>query len=315
MILKNTVFVLGAGASVAYGFPSGFGLLEAVLRELNAEASRRVLQEVGFHTKAFEHQKIMDLARELDRSGQYSVDAFLERRPDFSTVAKAAMAMVLMPLERDDGGRVRPIQEGEEHEDWYRYLFARLLPRSPNELGRNRLSVITFNFDRSFERAFFLSLMANYGVDHAEAVRLAKHVQVIHVHGRLGAPSWLEEDQLNARPYGGPCSWQSIAACASMIHVIHEEIPGSTLQTAQDWLSDATEVVFLGFGYHRVNLQRLGAPGTLNRGDVTVHGTIKGMPAGERSHLSGLKSEHPLPRWFDGSILQWLKENELIHGE
>ena len=57
-----------------------------------------------------------------------------------------------------------------------------MLTPSPEDFRNNQLSVVTFNFDRSFERALIVSLQANYGVNEEGAVKLAQSVPVALTH-------------------------------------------------------------------------------------------------------------------------------------
>jgi hypothetical protein len=58
-------------------------------------------------------------------------------------------------------------------EGWYDYLFDTMFTPSPKHFGANHLTVITFNFERSFEGTLVLSLMSNYGITEQQAIELA----------------------------------------------------------------------------------------------------------------------------------------------
>lgn len=60
-------------------------------------------------------QEITAFRENLLGSQQPSVDAFLEYRPEFEKVGKAAMAMILLPAE--DASKSRLFPEGTQH--WY----------------------------------------------------------------------------------------------------------------------------------------------------------------------------------------------------
>ena len=85
-------------------------------------------------------------------------------------------------------------------------LFARMVPRDRAAFANNRLQIITFNFDRSFEWWLARVLRATYGVDLDEAVTLGASIEVIHVHGQLAGdmPS-IERDNI-ARYRPAHCS-------------------------------------------------------------------------------------------------------------
>jgi hypothetical protein len=133
-------------------------------------------------------------------AGRRSIDAFLQSRPEFHLLAKTAIALHLMPLERDD------MRYGRT-EDWYGYLLDSLCQRTSDDYRANQLSVITFNFDRSLERRIYLTLQASYGISGDDLRQLCCHVPIVHVHGQLGTPSWLEGGD-GSRDYGSARTWQ-----------------------------------------------------------------------------------------------------------
>jgi hypothetical protein len=102
MIAIPTALVLGAGASIDYGFPSGRILLTNLLGSLKTESNTyfKLLVECGFDP-AFVHE----FREALDLSGQPSVDAFLEGRRKYLSLGKSAIALDLIPAETE--GRLR----------------------------------------------------------------------------------------------------------------------------------------------------------------------------------------------------------------
>src|SRR2546425_135958 len=96
MIEKKTVLVLGTGASILYGFPTGKELLENIVYIAGHSPTpvETSLRECGF-----QRDLIRDFVNELNRSGRKSVDAFLEHRTEFERIGKAAMISALIPKE------------------------------------------------------------------------------------------------------------------------------------------------------------------------------------------------------------------------
>src|SRR5712692_234585 len=97
MIRRRTLLVLGAGASIPFGFPSGQQLKAKICAGLSNEPVEFVytlLRACGFDAAL-----IVAFRDEFARSGRSAVDAFLEHRPDFLAVGKAAIAATLIPYE------------------------------------------------------------------------------------------------------------------------------------------------------------------------------------------------------------------------
>jgi hypothetical protein len=93
MIVKPTVFVLGAGAMADYGFPIGWQLVRQVIDNFQPRTKwRELLIEHGHCTD----QKIDEFLNALGGSAQNSVDAFLEEREEFLDIGIAAMSIALI---------------------------------------------------------------------------------------------------------------------------------------------------------------------------------------------------------------------------
>jgi hypothetical protein len=229
LIKEPTVFVLGAGVSAPYGFPLGASLVASICDDLDGfSVLYGRVQELGFdlsHIRAFRN--------DLAVAGRASIDAFLEKRKDYLAIGKACIAATLIPCEHEDELTVYQTSRPKEvpspsaierqSRRWYHYLFEQML--TGGEFGNNQLTVITFNFDRSFERAMYNVVRVHYPGDADAIRRICKQIQVIHVHGRLGAPEWLEPSDSLARPYGCPqLLADDIKICAEDIRLVTDEI-------------------------------------------------------------------------------------------
>ena len=97
MITKQTVLILGAGASVPYGFPTGRSLLLQITDELAPEGDSGLRQIL----LPFSDEHTSEFQAELLASNQPSVDAFIENRPSFTDIGKAAIAKKLIDCENE----------------------------------------------------------------------------------------------------------------------------------------------------------------------------------------------------------------------
>jgi hypothetical protein len=297
VILEPTVFVLGAGASQIYGFPLGPALVEDICRDLVENARISVLHECG---PSGEH--IENFRSDLSDSERSSIDAFIESRAaDYDEVGRMAIAQCLLKAEHE--GHLRP--KG----DWCRVLFDAILGDSCDQFLRNRLKVITFNFDRSFERKLFLALNANYPGPDLPA--LVNSVPVLHIHGDLGGPSWLPSTGW-ARPYTQALDAATIRKCAAGIHIVHHRIDDSVISTAQQWIRDAARVCFLGFSCHELNLPKLGAPDLLRGREC--QGTAFRIDAAPLSRVTRLLDGTVRLHSADTDILGFLSGATFLYG-
>jgi hypothetical protein len=274
MIKQRTLFVLGAGASMDYGFSSGRDLLLTIYRELQSDKSKLslALQDLGFvdsHVKEF--------AYALNVSMQPSVDAFLEHRPAFMDVGKAAIAAALIPHEN-------PAKLGRRDTmHWYEYLFARM-STPKDEFSNNQVSFITFNYDRSLEFFLFNVIKYTYGIADEESADLLASIPIIHVHGDLGLPPWSSNGSQAVRKYATNTRYDLITVAKERIKIVHEKIDddGEFIR-ARSELGNAKKVMLIGFGFNDTNIARL----QLNavRNDQQYWGTCYGFTELEKKNL------------------------------
>jgi hypothetical protein len=209
MIVRPTVFILGAGASADYRFPLGRDLLVRICAGIRSGSPiRQQLLLCGFSPA-----EIDDFGNALDYSGQPSVDAFLEFRETFIQIGKSAIACALIPHEDSTSFMRTDIRSG-----WYEYLWQQLRTKQAT-FCKNTLSIITFNYDRSLE--FYLStvLRHSYGISDAELSDLLKHVPIVHIHGQLGEFSPIPGV---GRTYKPLVNQGAIRACTERIKIVHE---------------------------------------------------------------------------------------------
>ncbi len=275
MIKNKIVLILGAGASAPYGFPLGRDLMWEVIRKIETENMfNNLLIQLGFKLN---HQR--EFANELKIAMQPSLDAFLENRgKDFMEIGKAALAAALIPYENAQDLMKTDFELSPNSGRWYNYLLNLLGNR--DEFAQNNLSIITFNYDRSLEYFLYYALRPRFGIDDQNAIELIQAIRVVHIYGQLGKPQFLDQ---SGRLYNGEVDAEIIKKLASEINIIHEDV-GTTpnLVKAQHLIQQADLLVFLGFGYHRMNVDRLKIRDYyVSRGMLQAVGTGYGRADGE----------------------------------
>lgn len=251
-----------------FGFPSGYELKTQIIHELNPANDRIALSNLL--SGGFDAREIEMFRTALHKSGKRSVDAFLEHRPDFIKVGKAATACLLMPCENEE----RLFAEGQP--SWYEYLFGKLIAPF-EEFERNSVSVLTFNYDRSLEQYLFTALRNSYGQTESECAKKLRSLPIIHLYGQLGELPALRQEGIE---YGAPVNAENLRSAAGAIQIIHEDVKDKPqFQRAYKLLQDADRICFLGFGYDQTNLTRLSGYGP--RRQQLVYGCAKGLTARE----------------------------------
>jgi len=66
------------------------------------------------------------------------------------------------------------------------YLYGGMVGSSLEEFAENRVSFVTFNYDRSVEQFLFTSLKNTFGRPDGNTSQVLQKVPIVHLHGRLG---------------------------------------------------------------------------------------------------------------------------------
>jgi len=266
MITKRVVLILGAGASRPYGFPlAGEMIQQAVIGEQGLVPR---LTELGFSKPQVE-----SFLQELLRSQLPSIDAFLERRPEFLEVGKATLAFYLVAHEAENS-----LLNLRNPEHWYRYLYGLMEAVKVEDFRENALSIVTFNYDRSFEHYFVTALMASHKISVQFAQSLVYGLSIVHVYGQLGELPGRDGEH---RPYSPDLNPEALREAMGGIRIVSEGTDHRTrFARAHDVIGRAEEIIFLGFGFHRENVSRLELPVHLPS-SAKVTGTVKGFTNSE----------------------------------
>ena len=290
MISDSTVLVLGAGASIEYGFPDGVKLRQQIVREIrqgvddlergNPDASSVFALLYQLEESPSEKEtpgKLLRFANALENSGLSSVDLFLERRPEFEEIGKAAIAVSLMRYE--DPVKLHDRTETEPR--WYEYLWGRLTADADGRaFGSNKLSIVTFNYDRSLEQFLYTAMEETYPSD---ADRLWKNtVPICHVHGQLGEYS---PGASNHRDYQQEFGLGELRRARDAIRIVSDADAPSTLGMVWNRLEHAEIVCFLGFDYHLSNMSKLNEGDALLSRPKTIYGTTMGVGEARRERI------------------------------
>jgi len=251
MITKKTVLVLGAGASIPFGFPSGKKLVALIADMINGDSvTVKLLMNHGY-----DKEYIWEFRKSLVLSGRFSVDEFLEYRNEFIDVGKEAIAAVLLRFEQ-----TMNLFNVREESNWYQYLFGQL-NTSFDEFNQNKIAIITFNYDRSLEHYLFTALKNAYNKNGEECAEKLNKIPVVHVYGKLGKLPW-EKSQYSLVPFDSVIYPDKMGLYVGRggenIKIIHENIEKDPeFNQAFELLMDAEYIYFLGFGFNETNLKRL----------------------------------------------------------
>lgn len=266
---KKFVFVLGAGASRDFGYPTGIELIETITKYKNGGVFINFMKENGI----FERD-VKTFADILKESGLNSIDAFLtrvvdskrEQPVDFETIGRACIAYTILFTEKQSKILELPFRFDD---NWYRYLFS-FFDDNYAALIDGRVRFLTFNYDLSLEYFIATSyrirnyLYAMSLEEKRKYQEFLSKIKILHFYGQAGN---LNEFVSTGREYGvvddffnfsKPHMFREIA---KNIEIVRPQVPKETqiiFNRAQQYLTEANYVFFLGFGFDVLNMERLG---------------------------------------------------------
>ena len=248
MITVETVFILGAGASVPYGFPTGVQLRDRIYSETNQNHQLfHLLQGCNQHEKLIEQFR-----NEFRDSGINSIDAFIAFRPQYQEIGELAIAGSLLPME------AKANLTGESG-NWYQMLWNEMLAgigvANPKGLLSNKVRFITFNYDRSLEQYLLNGIMFTFDLDQNAAFEILRQISIKHVYGSLG------DFQPEKGFRYGENDPLSLLEMLKIAQQSIKTVPTLRVQLDSDaalWLAQAQQVFVMGFGFDAMNCDRIG---------------------------------------------------------
>ncbi len=338
MIDNKTVFILGAGASMPYGFPLG-QLLKDTIARYYGTVHPKYISEMGF-----DESQMNKFAEALSNSPLTSVDSFLESRPDFIEIGKTCIGAELLVAENENRlfkywqdkryslweKMKKPdfkVGHGDFENDgsWYQELF--LLLKAPiDKFKQNNVVFITFNYDRSLEQYLYLSLKNTYGANDEQCRSIIKEVPIIHVYGHLGLLPWQAEpsgkDETSSYIANRESSRISIAV--KNIDIIRQgETNLEKFNLAFEHLQSAKRICVIGFGFNEENIKRLRLPEL--KQSQRLYGTVYGLSTTDISRIrtsapilrnaveqSEVAEQKRYIRLFDSTAYQFMRQHNFL---
>ncbi|QZD91392.1 hypothetical protein K3162_07345 [Qipengyuania xiapuensis] len=308
LLQKETVFIIGAGASFELKLPLGSALREEIaeLVDIRYDLNRQISgdEQIDHHLREIAREAGQATIKELLQKcwlmrdalpGSISIDNLIDahRNDDaFAEIGKMAIAKAILSAERKsklffdqrrgenfslrsvDGTYLIPILQ----------ILTENVPREDVASIFSNVSFVVFNYDRCLE--FFLphALMAYYGLPRSEAEAVCDTARIIHPYGRVG--EFGRGQSLSTAGFGSESG--NIREIAQGIRTFSEGLAedeaGAEISSA---IGQADQIVFLGFAFHPMNMEILRPRGFSL---VTeVYGTTHGLSdAAIRSVESGL---------------------------
>jgi hypothetical protein len=203
---NRTVFILGAGASWHYGYPTGETLVEKIIEKATIalrylEHSARVgnpevpnyLADGPQFTKAA--AVCRKLKNGLEQVNPLVIDYYLGWNTDLQDIGRLLIAWVILECEYKSKGRninrnATQIDGAPKHHDnWVRFIVHQIAIhcKESSDLLLNKVSFVTFNYEVSPETAL------RNGLDHIqlfakEDIERFMDGRVVHIYGKVRQP-------------------------------------------------------------------------------------------------------------------------------
>jgi hypothetical protein len=276
----NVVFVVGAGASVDFGFPMGEQLKDRIAAALNirfqdglniASGHRQVIEALRVLARRANHSSInpyLPAARSiaLAMPQAISIDNYLHthaEESDLVLIGKIAIAASILEAERSSKIYLRPEDQTFNFpaiKDVWHNTFCKILTENVQRASLDHLfenvSFITFNYDRCIEHyiAHWLTNYMRISLDEAQIA--ASRLTVFHPYGQVGRLPWQQSSDVKV-PFGAEVGAVELVEVAEQIRTFTERVEDDSLAPMRARIADADTVVYLGFSYGRMNLELL----------------------------------------------------------
>ena len=306
---SKTVFVVGAGASYELGLPLGVKLKDTIAGKLRFSFDHRPIPETGDRVLAHHIMRLptnADLSHPVEyfRAAEVisrglplaiSIDNYIDAHRGnlaIERVGKLAIFQSILEAERasklysEHIQNINQINLGRVSDTWLISLFR--MASEGVSLGEisnvfRNLAFISFNYDRCIEQFLETALRVYYGIERAKAAESVGQVPILHPYGVLGSIS----DQPNKRtlPFGEDPARSEMVDYYQQLRTFTEQTNSDEeLGSLRNLLLDSERIVFLGFAYHRLNLDLLAFGPAKNK--IEVLGTAYGISDADTEVIS-----------------------------
>jgi len=279
------VLVVGAGASSEARLPVGAELKVQIARSLNIQYPDGFRMTTGdakineaFRILAAQvnprHPDINPYLRAAWRIHDampqaMSIDNFIDSHKEDVLVAqcgKLAITRCILRAEAQSLLYVNPsniynkVDFASVGTTWFSSVF-QLLTEScqRNALAQrlSRVSIVCFNYDRCIEHYLHSSLQNYYGLSPQEAAEALSNLTIYHPYGTVGSLPW--QNQRPALGFGADPSAQTLVCLSNELRTFSEGTDSQTsdIDQIRVTVASADRLVFLGFAYHRLNMDLL----------------------------------------------------------
>jgi hypothetical protein len=276
LIEKSLVLVIGAGASQEVNLPIGAELKKQIAKVLDIQYEQsgdgiindsfRILAKDG-NIKPY----LGAAGRVRDAMPQaISIDNFIDSYQSdekISICGKLAIARCILMAESKSLLKIdrRNIYNKPDFSalepTWFNAFFQLLSENCQQANLPERLSkvaIISFNYDRCIEHFLFWSFQNYYGLTAKEASEVLTHLEIHHPYGMVGKLPW-QQGAHEGFEFGDTPNPKQLLSFAGELRTFTEgtDPRKSDISAIQAAMSTAQRIAFLGFAFHRQNIELL----------------------------------------------------------
>lgn len=167
----------------------------------------------------------------------------------------------------------------------------------------DNVSILSFNYDRCIEHYLYESLQNYYSLEANKIVPLMQKLKILHPYGSVGRLPWQEQNPLTQVPFGAERG--NLLQLSEQIKTFNERThEADKIQEIRSVVRDAEIMVFLGFAFHRQNLELIRPDHACNAKRIyaTAYGISKSDCEVIREELHNLIQQKEAPIEFRNDL-------------
>jgi hypothetical protein len=176
------------------------------------------------------------------------------------TIGKIAIAHELLKAERESlllfkNGSPAPLKEAEKSwlPDFFQTLIAGGRRQDAASLLTRNVKIINFNYDRTIEEYLWRALQEHADLDRDVATEIVNKFEIIRPYGKLGE---LRGNSPSSISFGEAENY-NLKEMSERILTLAEQRHDDVANTIKDATTWARIIVFLGFAFHKQNMEAL----------------------------------------------------------
>ncbi|MAO65655.1 MAG: hypothetical protein CL666_11715 [Balneola sp.] len=283
MVNNRTVIVLGAGGSKEFDLPIGNELIEEIGDLLKFRPGYHQVSD-DLIDKAFRvySSNNRETRKKLDEASlaithalplTISIDNLIDAHrgnKEIEVCSKMAIVRAILNAERrsqlfiDKSKRGKKLNFEDTKNTWLNLLFKIITENATIEDITERLSnfvFVVFNYDRCLEHFLYHAFQSYYNVSANVAIDLLAHLNVHHMYGKVGELPWI--DYNSSIDFGEEPTPHKLVKLINEIKTFTEnkDEEKDELEAIHRHIESAKNMIFLGFAYHKLNMELLALDG------------------------------------------------------